>query len=153
MNHDEAERCLDLAAAAEREGNLERALKLYLKAMKLHPVDSVTSKAKERIVRIQVLLSKSSSQETPHTPSAPPPPPPRSAPRNTPQQQEEKADSDSQQKPFTPEQNYAVQRVLKAVSYYEILGVTKTADTLEIKRKYKRVRFLFFFFSFFLWNS
>lgn len=42
-------------------------------------------------------------------------------------------------RPFTPEQAEGVQRLIRCEDYYEVLGVSKTADEVEIKRAYRKV--------------
>lgn len=62
MNQDEAERCLDIAKDAEKQGNKEKALKFYEKSLKLYP----NSKAEEGIARLKSKAQPSSEPNLRH---------------------------------------------------------------------------------------
>jgi len=53
-NRSEAERCLEIGHECERDGNLERALKFFLKSQHLYPSQA----AKEATTKIHHLMNK-----------------------------------------------------------------------------------------------
>src|SRR4051812_23817916 len=58
MNQDEAERCLDIGQAAERNGEYEKAHKFYTKSLKLCPTD----KARARLFYLERLWAQQNEE-------------------------------------------------------------------------------------------
>lgn len=120
-NKDESDRCIEIAVAALKTGNLERAEKFLNKADNLYP----SQKAKNLIAQIRAgAFSKFEKKEQETTePTGP-------RKRAVPEKQEEpKLGVD-----FTSDHVEIVSKIKKCKDYYEVLGVTKEATDSEIKK-------------------
>ena len=118
-NKEEALRALELAKENEDTQNYEKALKYYKMSHRMFP----TEETRSSIDRVENIMKGS------HTTK-----------RHVPQQSasakvEEERTTSPEPENHPPEHIEAVQRVLKCKTHYEVLGVTKTATEVEIKKQ------------------
>jgi DnaJ family protein B protein 12 len=119
MNKDEAQRCLDISKSKYANGNSEVAIKFAKKSISLHS----TTNAVEWLE----FISKTSIKQTSTA---------RQRKRSpSPKKKEET-------RPFTQEQLDGINRIKRYKAkgdLYSILGVTKGAQDVEIKKAYRKV--------------
>ena len=119
MNKDEALRCLDISKSKFSTGNSEAAIKFAKKSIALHS----TTNAVEWLE----FISKTSTKPTSTT---------RQRKRSpSPKKKEET-------RPFTQEQVDGIKKIKRFKAngdLYSILGVTKGAQEIEIKKAYRKV--------------
>lgn len=120
MNKEEALRCLDISKSKFANGNSEAAIKFATKSISLHS----TANAVEWLE----FISKTTIKQTKTTP--------RQRKRSpSPNKKEES-------RPFTQEQVDGINKIKRFKAkgdLYSILGVTKGADDVEIKKAYRKV--------------
>ena len=111
MNKDEAERCIDLGLSALKQGNKDKAIRLFKKSISLYP----SSQAQHYLK-----LATDSPQAKPAQAPAPNPPKP-SVPV------------------YRPEQETMCRQILSKTDFYDILGLQKNAPQDEIKKSYRKL--------------
>eukprot|EP00189_Rhodosorus_marinus_P004860 CAMPEP_0113958334 /NCGR_PEP_ID=MMETSP0011_2-20120614/3338_1 /TAXON_ID=101924 /ORGANISM="Rhodosorus marinus" /LENGTH=371 /DNA_ID=CAMNT_0000969137 /DNA_START=364 /DNA_END=1479 /DNA_ORIENTATION=- /assembly_acc=CAM_ASM_000156 len=121
-NRDDAEKCAALANRALADGDIDRAIRLSKKSLRLFPND-----AAEKILKKASGARSAPSGQGPHSPNNR-----RRAPAGSNNNKEQ-----AEEKPCTPEQMEHVRRVLRAKTLYEVLGIETTADESAIKKAYK----------------
>lgn len=131
VNRDEAERCLELAERAIREGRLPAAEKYALKAKRLWT--GASTRATELIAAAATAAANANSNTSPNNNTS-----------NTPEAETRKrktSGSRAEDSPpeHTQQQLEAVRQVEKCKDYYEVLGVSKEAPDTEIKKAYKKL--------------
>lgn len=122
-NKDEALRCIERAEEYISKGNKDQAIKFLYKAEKLY----TTQKAKD-------LIEKLNTAEGP-APSA-------SNVRHRARTPENKGNARQPNRAaaeYTSDQLKQIKRIKGCKDYYEILGVTKEATDVEIKKSYKKL--------------
>lgn len=121
-NRDESERCIDFAKQHEKAGDLQKALKFYVKSHKLYP----NEEASRGMHRVEVKLKSGTSYTESNTTH-------RTEHEDQPQHHQQ------QQTSYTTEQLESVERIRKCADYYEILQVKREVKEVEIKKAYKRL--------------
>ena len=111
MNKDEAERCIDLGLSALKQGNTDKAIRLFKKSLSLYP-----SSQAEHYLK----LATNSPQAKPAQSPAPDPPKPKLP-------------------TYKPEQETMCRQILSKTDYYDILGLQKNAPQDEIKKCYRKL--------------
>uniref|UniRef100_A0A182K7W0 J domain-containing protein n=1 Tax=Anopheles christyi TaxID=43041 RepID=A0A182K7W0_9DIPT len=133
VNKDEAKRCIELATAALKVGNLEKAEKLLKKSQNLYPL----AQAEELLKRVKAAGSGpkfgSATGGTGRPTNGP-----SEARRRPVHREEEKPAEPKLNVDYTQEQANVVKRVQKCKDFYEVLGVTQDATDSEIKKCYKK---------------
>mmetsp|Transcript_7287 Transcript_7287/g.32320 ORF Transcript_7287/g.32320 Transcript_7287/m.32320 type:complete len:155 (+) Transcript_7287:874-1338(+) len=107
-NRDDAEKCAALANRALADGDIDRAIRLSKKSLRLFPND-----AAEKILKKASGARSAPSGQGPHSPNNR-----RRAPAGSNNNKEQ-----AEEKPCTPEQMEHVRRVLRAKTLYEVLGI------------------------------
>ncbi|XP_050070196.1 dnaJ homolog subfamily B member 14-like [Anopheles maculipalpis] len=135
VNKDEAKRCIEMATAALKMGNLEKAERLLKKSQSLYPL----AQAEELLKRVKAAGSKpSSGNSTSGTASGGTANGAASARRRPVNREGEKPAEPKLNIDYTQEQANAVKRVQKCKDFYEVLGVSQEATDSEIKKCYKK---------------
>ncbi|KAM4526770.1 dnaJ homolog subfamily B member 12b [Fundulus diaphanus] len=135
VNRDEAERCIDIAAAAFRSRQPEKALRFLEKAQRLFPT--------EKAQALLDLIAKNGFTPRPaghsdfNDVSGPRQ---RQTPSDDPKPEEKPPDTS---KSYTTDQLEAVRRVKQCKDFYEILGVQKEFSEDELKRSYRKLALKF----------
>uniref|UniRef100_A0A182Q514 J domain-containing protein n=1 Tax=Anopheles farauti TaxID=69004 RepID=A0A182Q514_9DIPT len=132
VNKDEAKRCIELAAAALKVGNLEKAEKLLKKSQNLYPL----AQAEELLRRVKASRSRPTTGN--NCGSGGPANGESTTRRRTATRAEEKPAEPKLNVDYTQDQANAVKRVQKCKDFYEVLGVTQDATDSEIKKCYKK---------------
>lgn len=128
-NHDEAMRCVRLAAAAMQDGDEARAARLVAKAERMYPELDAKSLAARMAGRSTGGGSGGGGLSSKKTPRAST----KSAP------DEDDAEESEPTRAATPEMVAAVASVRQAGSdLYKVLGVEKDAEAADLKRAYRR---------------
>lgn len=126
-NKDEALKCLSIAKKSLESGDYSKALRFTEKSIRLFP----TSQGEQLLLIVQ----KQSTM-------------PRKAPTSDPAKTQTKkaaAPEPVQERKYTVEQSRAVKTMLAyGKDYYKILSVSKSATDNEIKKAYRKVRFVVF---------
>ncbi|XP_058452508.1 dnaJ homolog subfamily B member 14-like [Malaya genurostris] len=125
VNKEEAQRCITIAIAAVKIGNVERAEKFLQKSIKLYPTKEA-----------EILLSRVRNANSAKSASGRTEEPTRRRPMN---KENEKPQEPKLNIDYTQEQLDVVKRVKECKDYYEVLGVTKEATDSEIKKAYKKL--------------
>jgi DnaJ-domain-containing protein 1 len=123
-----AEDLLRQARDEVEAGNYEKAERMLLKSIKIKELPEAVRllrQVQQDVRRPQQATSSSASYSSSSSSTT------TSRPRTT--------EADKPQVPHTPEQVAGVKQILQTKSYYEILGVTKDADSSEIKKAYKKL--------------
>jgi len=133
-NRDEADKCLEIAMRAVREGNRDKAEKFVKKAEKLFP--------SRKIQEVLNLVNQMDSQSGPQSKA---PPKQRNGHREASSgggdhDNEEATTSNAN---YTQEQVEAVKRIRKCKNYYEMLGVSKDSSESELKKSYRKLALAF----------
>jgi DnaJ family protein B protein 12 len=130
-NVDASEQCVDLASKEISNGNLEKAEKLLVKALKLYPSNKKAELILEKLKagrfndRSQAKGTAKTTTDGLHQ---------RRRPTTAPKVEEPKLGED-----YTQEQLETVQKIKKCKDYYEVLGITKESTDSEIKKAYKKL--------------
>lgn len=124
-NRDDAERCLQLAAAALEAGNSSKATRLLEKSCRMYPLP-------EQQARLEAALRLHSASTSTK------PPLPKDTPAESPRPED--ADSTTPRAP-TEAMVSAVRAVRKVAnkSHYEVLAVPRDADEAALKRSYRKL--------------
>ncbi|XP_038128533.1 dnaJ homolog subfamily B member 12b [Cyprinodon tularosa] len=135
VNRDEAERCIDIAAAAFRSHQLEKALRFLDKAQRLYPTEKAQALL-DLIAKNGFTPRNGGHSNFNGTPG------PRQwhTPCNDTKAEEQPTETS---KSYTSEQLEAVRRVKQCKDYYEILGVEKDFSEDELKRSYRKLALKF----------
>lgn len=132
-NRDDAQRCLDVAAAALAEGDLDKASRLLEKSRRMYPS---LSDSQDRLSAAIDLARASRSSGASSSSSA-------LNNRSDAPEQNGQADPtpEDDAKKATPQMKTAVQRVtkLRSKSHYEVLGIERDADESAIKKAYRKL--------------
>ncbi|XP_053679797.1 dnaJ homolog subfamily B member 14-like [Anopheles nili] len=133
VNKDEAKRCIELAAAALKAGNIAKAEKLLKKSQNLFPL----AQAEELLKRVKTAGTEGT--KTGSTANSGASANGASSARRRPvHREEEKPTEPKLNVDYTQDQADAVKRIQKCKDFYEVLGVTKEATDSEIKKCYKK---------------
>lgn len=133
-NRDEADKCLEIAMRAIREGNRDKAGKFVKKAEKLFPSR-----------KIQEVLNLVNQMDAQSGPQSKVPPKQRNGHREASSgggdhDNEEATTSNAN---YTQEQVEAVKRIRKCKNYYEMLSVSKDSSESELKKSYRKLALAF----------
>lgn len=134
VNKDEAKRCIELATAALKMGNLEKAEKLLKKSQNLYHL----AQAEELLKRVKAAGTGPSAGSAAGGTGGGSTNGPSAARRRPVHREEEKPAEPKLNVDYTQEQANAVKRVQKCKDFYEVLGVTQEATDSEIKKCYKK---------------
>mmetsp|Transcript_30313 Transcript_30313/g.46487 ORF Transcript_30313/g.46487 Transcript_30313/m.46487 type:complete len:437 (+) Transcript_30313:133-1443(+) len=154
VNKGEAERCRDMGAKALRDGNLERAVKLFKKSLQLYPlpgVEALKGQAESKLNNTNANANatgstNSSSSSAPR--SAPPASTTTPAPapaRNPPARSASTSSSvGTGGREYTEQQSQIVSQVLKSKeggrgAHYRVLGVSPQASDGDLKKAYRKL--------------
>ena len=149
---DEADKCLEIAMRAIREGNRDKAGKFVKKAEKLFPsrkiqVEIVMMKCCTDIdiSLLQEVLNLVNQMDAQSGPQSKVPPKQRNGHREASSgggdhDNEEATTSNAN---YTQEQVEAVKRIRKCKNYYEMLSVSKDSSESELKKSYRKLALAF----------
>ena len=132
MNKGEAEKCRELGKKFLRAGNYRQAVKFFEKSLRMYPlpgVDAMCQRAKEELEK-----GSTSSSPSRHTDST------------GPRKREPSRASEEPSRPYTAEQLQIVKKIKACKTHYDVLGVVKNADDSEIKKAYRKVHRVGFYF-------
>ncbi|XP_033103664.1 dnaJ homolog subfamily B member 12-like [Anneissia japonica] len=139
MNKEQSEICLQRSKNYIKDGEYERARRFLLKAEKLYESDE----AKLLLAQLDELIRRAEenaqSKNTTETAGETPTSENNTQDSNTRQRQR----MFSGDKKYTKEQVEAVNRLKKCSNFYEILGVEKNAEEMEIKKAYRKLALQF----------
>lgn len=129
VNKEAAEQCRDLGAQACREGNYDRAVKLFDKSLRMYPLPGVEAMLAQAAAKAATPAESSSTAPTP-------------TPRSAPPERTESVGEDG--RAYTAEQVKIVKSVLAAKeggqgAHYRVLGVPKTATEADLKKAYRKL--------------
>ena len=133
ISRDEADKCLEIAMRAIREGNKEKAEKFVRKAGKLFP----SRRIQEVMNLVQGMGGEKESSE-----SSVPPHHRRNGHRDT-SAEHDNEEATTSNTSYTQEQVEAVKKIRRCKNYYEMLGVSKDCSESELKKSYRKLALAF----------
>lgn len=138
-NRDEADKCKQIAQAALRSGDSEKAIRFLSKAKKMCPADSSIDALIEAAhnggggeERPRTSTSEEPSGFRQRSPTASSAGAPRPASTSA-----ERLNKDGQK--YTADQSKEVQRILRTKDYYEVLGIEKNSGKEVVNKAYKKL--------------
>ncbi|XP_048843720.1 dnaJ homolog subfamily B member 12b [Brienomyrus brachyistius] len=136
VNRDEAKRCVEIAVAALKNKQTDKAVRFLEKAQRLFPTDE----AKALLESITKNGQPCGAESMPGGSDGPGPRHRRTRPDSGTAPEEKATDSG---KSYTPDQLEAVKRIKQCKDYYEILGVNKDATEDDLKKAYRKLALKF----------
>ena len=133
ISRDEADKCLEIAMRAIREGNKEKAEKFVRKAGKLFP---------SRRIQEVMNLVQGMGEEKESSDSSVPPHHRRNGHRDT-SAEHDNEEATTSNTSYTQEQVEAVKKIRRCKNYYEMLGVSKDCSESELKKSYRKLALAF----------
>ncbi|KAJ8406790.1 hypothetical protein AAFF_G00297060 [Aldrovandia affinis] len=128
VNKAEAGRCIEIAVAALRNNQPEKARRFLEKAQQLFPTD-----------RAEALLESIAQNRRPSSQSGPS----RTSDGRGPRARRPREEVTDTAKSYTSDQLDSVKRIKQCKDYYEILGVDKDASEDDLKRAYRKLALKF----------
>ena len=134
MNRDEAERCVDIALAALKQGDAAKARRMLKKSLSMHP----TERARALLESIEERSRDDDGNNNNQTASGPSGTSSESSARRRNVPETPAAETAEEEK--TGEDDEDVIRVLEcSEDYYAVFSLEKTASTDEIKKRYRKL--------------
>ena len=133
ISRDEADKCLEIAMRAIREGNKEKAEKFVRKAGKLFP---------SRRIQEVMNLVQGMGEEKESSEGSVPPHHRRNGHRDT-SAEHDNEEATTSNTSYTQEQVEAVKKIRRCKNYYEMLGVSKDCSESELKKSYRKLALAF----------
>jgi DnaJ family protein B protein 12 len=138
VNKDEALRSLEIARNKLASGNITVAIKFAQKSINLYP----TPEAQDFLRRVEnsKTTTQTNGKENDHYKTTSPTPP------SSPSSSSREHKQGRQTREYTKEQADAVKRIRSCGvhDFYAILGISKDASDLEVKKSYRKVTYTHF---------
>mmetsp|Transcript_8141 Transcript_8141/g.11731 ORF Transcript_8141/g.11731 Transcript_8141/m.11731 type:complete len:435 (+) Transcript_8141:213-1517(+) len=148
VNKGEAERCRDMGAKALRDGNYERAVKLFKKSLQLYPLPGVEALKGQAESKLNNNSgggggTTSSSSNASSTPRPSTTPNPRAAPARS-ASTASTTSTGTGGREYTEDQAKIVKQVLESKkggrgAHYRVLGVSQNATDNDLKKAYRKL--------------
>ncbi|CAI8034120.1 DnaJ homolog subfamily B member 14 [Geodia barretti] len=131
-NKEQAMVCLRKAEKARDDGDLDKAMRMAEKSLKLYPNDN--QKAKDFLSELENCREAGEGRGGGGNEGVR-----QRQSDGCPEEEEEERGGEGERANHTPEQGEAVESVLRCRDYYEVLGVSRDASEADLKKQYRKL--------------